>query len=186
MCVSITDPTKLEIAVTLLGSRLSRRLMYRPFVERMGLRGDERVLDFGAGWGDVAFYVSPKLTRGGSVTLLDISSWWQKVARKRLRGLQNLSFVNADIFSAGIEDNSYDVIVVHFMLHDIPQHERRAIVTELAKKLRPGGYIYLGEPTVKSHGISVDEIQELVHAAGLSMELRKRSRRYFEGKFTKP
>jgi ubiquinone/menaquinone biosynthesis C-methylase UbiE len=184
--VSITNPTRLEIAGTLLVSSLFRRLQYKPFVKRMCLRGDEDVLDFGSGWGDVAFYVSPKLTRGGSVTLLDISSGWQQVAKRRLKRFPNLRFVNSDIFSAGIEDNHHDVIVVHFMLHDIPQPERSAIVSELAKKLKSGGYIYLGEPTVKSHGISVDEIQELVRSAGLSMDLRKRNRRYFEGKFTKP
>jgi len=184
--VCISDPSKLEVAVILLGSRLYRRFVYKPFVERIGLRGNERVLDFGAGWGDVAFYAAPKLTRGGTMTLLDISSTWQQVAKKRLKRFSNLSFVNADIFAAGIPEGSYDVIVVHFMLHDIPRQERGGIVQELARKLKPGGYLYLSEPTVKSHGMPIDEIQELMRAAGLSMESTRPFKRFFEGKFTRP
>jgi len=125
------------------------------------------------------------LKEKGRVTLLDISSGWQRVAKKRLRRFSNLRFKNADIFSVGIEDGSFDVIVLHFMLHDIDQPERRAIVIELARKLKPGGYIYLGEPTIKSHGMSADEIQDLMQTAGLSMDFQMRSQRYFEGKFTK-
>ncbi len=184
--MSITNPTKSEIAGILLFSRLSRRLKYRPFVERMGLRGDEQVLDFGAGWGDSTFYVSPRLNDKGHVTLLDISSGWQEVAKKRLSRFSNLSFVNADIFSAGIGDGSFDVIVVHFMLHDIPRPDRGAIVKELANKLKPGGYMFLGEPTARSHGMTADEILSLMSAAGLVAEVRRQSRRYFEGKFTRP
>lgn len=186
MRVSITDPTDFEIAAALLFSRLVRRLKYKPFVKRIGLHGNEEVLDFGAGWGDVAFFISPILKEKGHVTLLDISLGWQKVAKKRLRRFFNLSFKNADIFSAGIEDGSLDVIVLHFVLHDVNQPERRAIVTELAEKLKPEGYIYLGEPTTKSHGMSAGEIQNLMQAAGLSMDSQIVSRRYFEGKFTKP
>jgi len=47
MRVSITDPTDLEIASALLFSRLVRRLRYKPFVKRIGLHGNEEVLDFG-------------------------------------------------------------------------------------------------------------------------------------------
>ena len=184
--MSITDPSRLEVAATLLGSRLYRIFIYKPFVERIGLRGSERVLDFGAGWGDVAFYAAPKLAQGGSMTLLDISTTWQQVAKKRLRRFSNLSFVNADVFSAGVEDGSYDVIVVHFMLHDIPPPQRRAIITELAKKLRHNGFVYISEPTVKSHGIPSDEILDLMQTAGLHMESKRVSRRFFEGKFTRP
>ena len=183
--MTITDPTRLEIALTLFASRFVRGLIYKPFVERIGLKGDERVLDFGAGWGDVTFFVAPLLGKGGSVTLLDISSGWQRVAKKRLNDIKNISFVNADIFSAGLPDQSFDVIVIHFMLHDIPTEERQAIVKELAKKLKPGGFVYLGEPTTKSHGMTSAEIDRLMSDAGLRRTYSKDQRKQYEARFLK-
>jgi hypothetical protein len=53
-------------------------------------------------------------------------------------------------------------------------------------QLKPGGYIYLSEPAALSYGMPIDEIQELMGAAGLIMESRKSNNRFFEGKFTRP
>ena len=102
------------------------------------------------------FLYSSILRGNGHATLLDISSGWQRVAKKQLRCFSNLRFKKADIFSAGIEDGSFDIIALHFMLHDIGQSERRAIVFELVMKLKPCGYINFGEPTITLHGMSAD------------------------------
>ncbi len=183
--MSITDPSRFEIAVTLFGSRLIRRIIYKPFVERIGLHGDEKVLDFGAGWGDSTYFAAPLLNKGGTITLLDISSGWQRVAKRRLAGLNNIVFVNADIFSAGLADSSFDVIIVHFMLHDIPPEERPSIVKELAKKLKPGGFVFLGEPTAKSHGMPAEEVDRLMLDAGLTRTYSRYPKKEYEAKFVR-
>lgn len=183
--MSITEPTRMEIALTLLASRIGRRFFYAGFVNRIRLRGDESVIDFGSGWGDNAYYLAKRLNGGGRVTLLDISSGWQTVARRRLRRFANLSFVNADIFSANLPDDGFDLAVISYVLHDIPAAERRGIVTELARKLKPGGSIYLREPTSDSHGMPVDEIEKLMHEAGFSVVRSETKKKNFEGLFSK-
>ena len=165
--MSITNPGKTEIACTLLVSRLFRRVLYHGFVAEMGLKGDEKVLDFGAGWGDNSYYIAEQLGKGGKVTLLDVSSAWQDVARKRLRRYTNVDFVNADIFSSGLPEESFDIIVVSYVIHDIDPKERQAVVQELAKKLKHGGSIWLREPTRKVHGMRVEEIKELMNRANM-------------------
>ncbi len=165
--MSITNPSKIEIAFTLLASRLFRRVLYHGFVVAMGIKGDEKVLDFGAGWGDNSYYIARQLGSAGRVTLLDISAAWQAVARKRLRKFGNVDFVNSDIFSSGLPDESFDIIVVSYVIHDIDPSKRQAVVQELARKLKRGGSIWLREPTRKLHGMPTKEIKDLMNTANL-------------------
>ena len=107
---AFTDPTPTEIALVLLISNLTRRLRYHSFIDDIGLEGDELVLDFGSGWGDNTRYLSDALNKGGHVLALDVSSKWQEVIRKRLKGRKNIEYVNSDLFSARLPDSSFDVI----------------------------------------------------------------------------
>jgi cyclopropane fatty-acyl-phospholipid synthase-like methyltransferase len=70
--MSITGPTRPQIAFVLFVSRIGRRF-FRWFVNDFDLRGEESVLDFGSGWGDNEHYIAKKLRSGGRVTALDIS-----------------------------------------------------------------------------------------------------------------
>ena len=53
------------------------------------------------------------------------------------------------------------------MIHDIPRAKRRDTVKELAAVLKPGGRLWIWEPTRRSHGMPADEIRELMEDAGL-------------------
>jgi ubiquinone/menaquinone biosynthesis C-methylase UbiE len=183
--MSITNPSKTEISFTLVISRLSRRILYHGFVAGMGLKGDERVLDFGAGWGDNSYYIAERLGKGGRVTLLDVSSAWQDVARKRLRKFSNVDFVNSDIFSSGLPDESFDIIVASYVIHDIDPRDRQAVLQELARKLKHGGSIWLREPTKKLHGMKIEEIKELMNRATMQEISPIVSRTQYRARFYK-
>jgi ubiquinone/menaquinone biosynthesis C-methylase UbiE len=60
--MSITKPSRGQVALVLLASKIGRRMNYRKFVEEIGLRGGENVLDFGAGWGDNTYFIAKKLS----------------------------------------------------------------------------------------------------------------------------
>lgn len=184
--MSINEPTRFEQRLMVSFSWLARPIIYRPFVERIGLKGDEKVLDFGAGWGDVTYCLVPKLMKGGSVTVMDPSSGWQETAKIHLRKYSGLTFVNSDILSAGFADASFDVVVVHFVLHHVPSETRESTVREIEKKLRPGGFVYISEPNSKKDGMPSEEIIELMTKSGLIADRARPSKRFFEGKFIKP
>ncbi len=107
------------------------------------------------------------------------------VAKKRLAGYHNINFMNADIRSAGLPDDSFDVIVISHVLHDIPQKDRRPIVSELAKKLRSGGFVQLREPTRSRHGMPVEEIRSLMSENGLKEEFSKVEKNRFQARYVK-
>ncbi len=145
---------------------------YRRFVTGMGLRGDERVLDYGSGSGAEARHLAPRLQAGGGrLTCLDISSGWLQVARKTLRAFSCVDFVLGDVRELGLPAESFDVVVMHWMFHDVPVGDRRAILAELVRLLRPGGLLFTREPTRKEEGIEATTLRGLLGGAGLH-ELR--------------
>jgi ubiquinone/menaquinone biosynthesis C-methylase UbiE len=144
---------------------------YRRFVDAMGLRGDERVLDFGAGSGAAARHLAKRLQTGGHLTCVDVSPVWQREARKSLRAYANVDYALGDIRELELSPGSYDVVVMHWMLHDVPAADRRPVLAALARLLRPGGRVYTREPSRKEEGIEVTVLRNLLGGAGLS-ELR--------------
>jgi ubiquinone/menaquinone biosynthesis C-methylase UbiE len=102
--------------------------------------------------GDNTYYIARSLSGKGRVTALDVSEEWQNVAKKRLKEFRNIDFVRSDIRSASLPNGSFDLIVVSYVLHDIPIKERAEIVKSLADKLNPTGYIVLREPVKRVMG----------------------------------
>jgi len=139
----------------------------RAFALSLGLRGDERVLEFGSGSGAVSRHVRPLLTGGGTLVCVDTSEGLMGIARRRLKGFPNVEFHGKDLRAAGFPAGSFDVEVVHFALHDVPSEGRAPLVLEMARLLRPGGRIVLREPSRPGHGMPPSEIRALACVAGL-------------------
>lgn len=182
--MDITKPSRGQVAFILLASKIGRRFVYRKFIDGMGLKGGEKVLDFGAGWGDNTYYIAKRLNEEGRVTALDVSETWQNVARRRLKGFNNIDFIQSDIRSSSLKNGSFDVIVVSYVLHDIPQEERAEIVTSLVKKLKPDGFLQLREPTGKRHGMPVDEIRAMMNSARMKESYPSVGKKEFRARYS--
>jgi ubiquinone/menaquinone biosynthesis C-methylase UbiE len=171
------EPGRLEV----LGQRfLTNPLLgplYGRYVQDMGLRGDERVLDYGSGSGAAARHLAKRLeARGGRLTCMDVSERWQAAIRKVLRGYSNVEYRCGDVREMGLPEASFDVVLVHWMLHDVPPQDRPSIVAELARLLRPGGRLFSREPTGARHGMPAAQARELFVAAGLTETLASEGR----------
>lgn len=143
--------------------------LYKKYIYGLGLEGDENVLDFGSGSGAGSRHFADILSKhGGQLTCLDISEPWMKIAMKRLKRYSNVRFIADDIRNADLPDNTFDVISIHIMLHDIPKEERPEIVKTLATCLRMGGKLYIREPINPNHGMPADEIRLLMTQNGLN------------------
>jgi SAM-dependent methyltransferase len=161
--MEIYEPGWPEVVITVAAGVLAPGI-YRKYAERLDLRGDERVLDFGSGAGTMARYLARRLTQGGRLTCVDVSRMWLDVARRRLRRYPNVSFCLGDIATLDILDASQDVVLIHFVLHDIPAARRPEVVRHLAWTMAFGGRLYIREPL---RFIAVDEIKALMTVAGL-------------------
>lgn len=137
------EPTRLEMCMTRLAFLLYGKPIYQAFAERLPLKGDERVLDFGSGMGTVAFYAANRLPHG-HLTCLDISKRWLNACRKTLRGYGATAFLHIE--APALIADSFDVIYCHFVLHDILEDDLERVIPALVKSLKAGGTLIFREP----------------------------------------
>jgi len=162
------EPSAADVAASSLLVRAILGPYYARRIRSLGLSGAERVLDFGSGPGVAALHIARRLAEGGGrLTCVDVSRNWLRAAQRITRRYPNVEHRVGDIAALDIEDGVYDVVFIHFVLHDIPAQQRPDTMRHLAAKLRGGGRLSLREPTGKGHGISPQEVGRLMAGAGL-------------------
>ena len=163
------EPGRVEVLAARYLNNLALSPLYRRYVDEMGLRGDERVLDYGSGAGAAARHLAPRLGAGGGhLTCVDVSARWQETLRGVLRAYPDVELRLGDVRTMGLPEAGFDVVLMHWMLHDVPPWDRPSIVTELVRLLRPGGRLFSHEPTSSKHGMPAAEVRRLLAAAGLT------------------
>jgi ubiquinone/menaquinone biosynthesis C-methylase UbiE len=172
------EPSSIEVALTKLIMTIIEGPFYKKYVDEMGLKGGENVLEFGPGSGKMSKYLARALPRG-RLTCVDLSKVWLGVVQKVLSKYQNVDLKQGKIFDLPIADGSFDVVVASFVIHDIDDEERQQVADTLAAKLKKGGRIFVRDPEVKNgtgHGISGTELRKAMSNTGLkemSLERRK-------------
>ena len=168
--MSFKEYNFIQVFLLLLVTRIGeyRHSVYKKYVNSLGLKGNEKVLDFGSGSGAAAENIAEHLLKGtGKLTCVDMSRVWMKIIKKRMRKYHNVEFKLGDITEIDIEDGSYDVVVVHLVLHDIEENMRQKIVDTLSRALKKTGELYIKEPMWKRHGMPAEEIRQLMIQSGL-------------------
>jgi SAM-dependent methyltransferase len=118
--------------------RMNQRFADR-IVMTLDPRPGEVILDVGCGNGALSLAIAPKVTPGGSVTSLDISSSMLTVARARADDarLTNVTFEKGDAQVHALPADSYDALVSRFgvMFFDDPT----TAFANLCRALKSGG-----------------------------------------------
>lgn len=99
-------------------------------------RPDMNVMEFGCGPGTTAVHHAPHVRH---ITAYDISTKMLEIAQQRAdeAGADNISFEIGDIVDLQIENETYDVIMGHSILHLLKNKE--AVIAKVFAALRPGG-----------------------------------------------
>lgn len=125
------------------------------------------------------------------MTCVDVSQAWLRAAQRTTERCSNVEFKLGELAALDIKNGVYDVVFIHFVLHDMPAGRRPDTVRHLAAKLRSGGRLSLREPTSKGHGISPDEIRRLMTSADLNQVAMETGRALWiqpicDGSYLKP
>lgn len=86
------------------------------------------------------------------------------------RGLDNLVPTRGDAASLPYPDASVDAVVLTTVLGEIP--DQRSAMAEIARVLRPGGRLVVGELFGDPHFTTPARVERLGAAAGLAVEHR--------------
>lgn len=110
----------------------------KKLVSLLELRGREKVLDVCTGTGKLAFLLSKKVGKEGSVFGVDFSKEMLGEAEKKLNSRSsNISFAFSDATDLNFPDNSFDAVTVSFGIRNII--DTSAALREAYRVLKPGG-----------------------------------------------
>jgi ubiquinone/menaquinone biosynthesis C-methylase UbiE len=144
-----------------------------PFITRARLRrvltpqAGERVLEVGPGTGyytvDVAEWVSP----GGQLDIFDLQQEMLDHTMRRAgqRGLDNVTPTRGDARELSYPDATFDAAYLTAVLGEIPDPDQA--LRELARVLKPGGRLVVGELFGDPHWVSPRRLLGSAQAAGL-------------------
>jgi ubiquinone/menaquinone biosynthesis C-methylase UbiE len=140
----------LMLIYNLAGKRRTRDLL----LSKVPWTGSESVLDIGTGAGFLAVAVAKRLT-SGHVTGIDL---WSKAdlsnnspaAAERNVRLENtadkIKIQTGDARKLDFADGSFDCVVSLLCLHNIEdKSEQKLACSEIARVLRPSGYVVIGD-----------------------------------------
>lgn len=154
----------------LIDYRIRSRYYHPKYVKTLGLTGSERVLEFGSGGGCLSRVLAGTLSPEGSLSCVEISPYWVEKAQRRLKDFTNIEFLLGDITHMTIPENHFDIVIIHFVLHDVEPSARIDVISALVRGLRPEGTVFIHEPAKPEHGMPLSEIRALMRNAGLREE----------------
>ena len=131
-------------------------------------RGGERILEVGAGRGEYALRLAGDVAPGGSIDVVDAHPQMldATVRGARERGLENVAAVLGDPRRLPFDDNRFDAAYLVAALGDA--QDARGALAELARVVRPGGRIVVGELHGDPHHVGPAALRECCARAGLA------------------
>ncbi len=132
----------------------------------------ERALEIGPGTGYYTLDLAEWLTPGGELEIFDIQQEMLDHTMRRVaeRGLANVTATRGDATRLPHDDDSFDAVVLIAALGEIT--DQAAALREIARVLRPGGRLVVGELFGDPHYTSPGALRRGGEAAGLRVERR--------------
>ena len=99
------------------------------------------IIDIGCGVGTSTFPLHMTYPQA-EITGLDLSPYFLAVAHYRAQQCKaSINWVHAPAESTGLANNTFDLVSMFLICHELPQSATRYIYAEARRLLRPGGYL---------------------------------------------
>ena len=149
-----------------------------PLITRERLRATlepeagERILEIGPGTGYYTLDLAAWIGEHGSIDIFDLQQEMLDHTMRRVeeRQVATVTPTRGDAQALPYADDTFDAVVLTTVLGEIPDQE--AALREIARVLRPGGRLVVGELFGDPHYVSPGALQRRAEAAGLAFERR--------------
>jgi len=138
------------------------------------------IADVGCGSGYFTFRLAQAVGKDGRVLAVDIDEGALAVVREHAaaEGAANVEVVRSQPDSTTLRSASVDAAFICDVLHEVPEEGRRPLVADVARTIKPGGFLYVIDYR-KSHDVPFDpynilvprdELQRMAEEAGLVLD----------------
>jgi ubiquinone/menaquinone biosynthesis C-methylase UbiE len=144
----------LNVGVYVRTTREGKFAVWADLLDRLELKGDERLLEIGCGLGAVLLVAAQRLPRGRAFGV-DIWSTMDQSGNAEQVTLQNAAFEgvgervelhSADMRKLPFDDTSFDVVVSSLAIHNVSGGgERAKALREAARVLKKGGKLAIAD-----------------------------------------
>jgi ubiquinone/menaquinone biosynthesis C-methylase UbiE len=149
-----------------------------PLITRARLRDalepapGERMLEIGPGTGYYTLDLAEWVGEEGAVEILDIQQEMldHTIRRARERGVWSVNPSRGDAQDLPYESDEFDAAVMVTTLGEVPDQD--AALREVARVLRPGGRLVVGELFGDPHMVTAGTLRRRAEGAGLRFERR--------------
>ena len=140
--------------------------------EALGPVDGKRVLEIGPGTGYYTLPVAQRIGGGGRLDIVDLQQEMLDLTTRRARdrGLDNVVATQGDARSLPYDDATFDAAFLVTVLGEVPDQD--AALRELARVLRPGGRLIVGELFGDPHWVAPGTLRRRAEAAGLRFDER--------------
>ena len=177
------------LSFLLTGRRRRREYPPEAIADRLGIRPEHTVMDFGSGPG---FFTGAFAAKARRVVAVDAQPAMLEKARKRLgRAAATVEFVSTeDGTVVDVPSDSVDLVFLSFVFHELGNPD--VVVRELARTMRPGARLVIMERTEPARSpfnpprVDPARVEQHVVRAGLAARERIRWSRASLLVFEKP
>lgn len=169
-------------AYDLLTWVLGSRPVYDQLIAQAALFDGARVLEVGAGTGNVTLRAI-RAVSGADVTALDPDPRALERARRKAAGRPGVRFEEGYAQQLPYAEGTFDRVLSSLMLHHLDRDVKAAALAEAFRVLKPGGEMHVVD-IVRAHGhvhTTAGEVPELMRASGFDTSVTGTRRLGFFG-----
>jgi len=147
---------QVEILFKGTASLMRRMILWglRDHAKAQGQGEGLKILEIACGNGNSTVLIAKTLPKA-QITCVDLSSPYLKQAQKRLKNYPRVNFVKADAANLDFKDKTFDIAVSVFLFHELPLSERKKVLAESMRVLKPGGSLGMVD------SLQTDDVPEL-------------------------
>lgn len=110
-------------------------------LHELGARIDGRVLQLACVYGNFSERMAQRLGPVGKLDVVDVAPVQLRNLSAKLRGHARVGLHHQDSTDLSFADESYDHVVVFFLLHEQPEPARARTIAQALRVVRPGGKV---------------------------------------------
>ena len=109
----------------------------------IGQAAGGRVLQVACVYGDLTVRLNEQIAAGGTLDVVDVMPIQLRNLQRKLPPGAKARLVHSDSTALEFADDSYDQVLVFFLLHEQPLSVRRRTLAEAMRVVKPGGKVVL-------------------------------------------